>query len=137
MASLKDAEQFTKELESLVIDEQRWPDQRLCADTRKPDRVPRIFRAEVTNGVEGSTARRSMPDDSRGLDFGAPKLGPVDIDQADVLVGVPFADLHPRQWLGLLERELFGSFHASILSGRDDVSSFLTSKARSALNPSG
>jgi hypothetical protein len=30
---------------------------------------------------------------------------PPDLDQADVLVGVPHADLHPRQRLGRLERE--------------------------------
>jgi hypothetical protein len=115
-----------KELESLIIDDQRRPDQRLCADARKPDRVPRIFRDEVANGMEGSTTRRPVPDDSRRFDLGAAKLWAVDIDQADVLVGVPYADLHPRQWFGLLERELFGSVHASILSQCDGVSSFLT-----------
>jgi hypothetical protein len=87
-----------KKLESLVIDYQRGPAQRLCADSRKPDRVLRrraphhgdlggpIFPAEVTNGVEGSTTCRPVADDSRRLDLGAPRLGPVDIDQADVLV---------------------------------------------------
>jgi hypothetical protein len=71
----------------------------------QPDCVPRIFRDEVTDGMEGSTARWSIPDDSRRLDLEASKLGPVNIDQADVLVGVPHADLHPRQRFGLLERE--------------------------------
>jgi hypothetical protein len=69
-----------KEVESLVIDDQRRSDQRLCADTRKPDRVYRIFQGEIASGIEGGTTRHPTPDDSRRVDLGAPKLCSVDID---------------------------------------------------------
>jgi hypothetical protein len=102
--------------------------------------VYRIFQGEIASCIEGGTTRRPTPDDSRRVDLGAPKLCSVDVDQADVLVGVPQADLRPRQELGRLERVLFGSVDASVFSRRDRMSSFLTSGPglyRSALSADG
>lgn len=59
----------TKDLDSLVIDDQRGPNQWLRADARESDRVQRILRTELANGIEGSTARWSAPNDSTCFDL--------------------------------------------------------------------
>src|ERR1041384_1153747 len=46
------------------------------------------------------------------------------IDQIDEDATLGGPDLHPRQWLGPLERECFDSMHASFFSRRVSMSSF-------------
>ncbi|TMQ05380.1 MAG: hypothetical protein E6J90_49160 [Deltaproteobacteria bacterium] len=115
----------TKELESLVIDDQRGSNQRLGADAGEPDGETGVPYVEVTDRREGSIMRGAMPDDARRLDLGAPKLDPHDLDQTDELIGIPRADLCPRQRLGRDWHELFGGVHASIFPGGRSLSSFL------------
>src|ERR1041384_3040530 len=88
----------------------------LCADAGEPDGVQRMLRGEVPSGMEGGAARWPIADDSCHVDLGAAKLVAADIDQAGVLLGVPSTDLRPRWGLGLVERDLFGRAHASIIS---------------------
>ena len=71
--------------------------------------------------------RGTLPDDARHLDLGASKLDPHDLHQADELIGIPRADLCPRQPLGRDGHELFGGVHASIFPGGRRLSSFLQS----------
>lgn len=116
-----------KELESFIIEDQRGAAQRLRALTGKPDRPRRVLLPTVTNRIEGSPAREAMANDSRRPDLRASKLDRHHFDQADESIGIPRADLPPRQRLGLYGHELFGSIHASIFAGCGVMSSFLTS----------
>jgi hypothetical protein len=86
----------TKELESLVIDDQRWADQRLSADPREPDRETGVLDVEVADRLECSVVRGTVPDDPRRLDLGTSRFSANDLDQADELIGIPRADLSPR-----------------------------------------
>src|SRR5262249_25722439 len=114
----------TKELESLIIDDQRRPNQRLRADAGEPYGETGIPLVEVADGLEGSIMRGTMPDDASRLALGAPKLAPTDVAQADESFGIPCADLCPRQRLGFDGHELFGSILLSIFPIGHGLSSF-------------
>lgn len=72
-----------KELESLIIEDQRRPNQWLRADADEPYGETGVPLVEVADGLEGSIMRGTMTDDASRLDLGAPMLGPNDVDQAD------------------------------------------------------
>jgi len=75
---------------------------------------------------------RTIKSSSRTAKVEASGVHPVDLDQADVLVGIKRADLRPRQSLGL--SKLFCGVHPSIFPWRPRMSTFLTSsRSRSSL----
>ncbi|MEO7735323.1 MAG: hypothetical protein ABIY55_30500 [Kofleriaceae bacterium] len=86
----------TKELESLVINDQRGSNQRLGAAAGEPDRKTGILYVVVADWLEGSIMRGAVSDDARRPDLGALLLDPRDLDQTDELIGIRRADLRPR-----------------------------------------
>ena len=90
----------TKELESLVINDQRRANQGLCTNAREPDGASGVPLVEVTDRLERCIVRGAITDDAGCDDLRAPSLGPNDVDQADELIGVSRADLRPRVRLG-------------------------------------
>ncbi|MBL0219562.1 MAG: hypothetical protein IPQ07_37560 [Myxococcales bacterium] len=108
----------SKELESLVIDDQRGSNQRLRTDAGVPDRETGVSLAEITDGPEGSIMRCAIPHDPCTDDVGITAARVDNVHKAHVLIRISAADLGPRQWLGLVGHELLGSIHASIIPCR-------------------
>ena len=80
--------------------------------------------------------RGAVPHNTGRNDLRAAKRRMNDVDETNVLVRIPRADLRPRQWLGFEGRDLLGSIHASSFAGRRSLSSFLTCNTSSVENPS-
>jgi len=114
-----------KEIESLVIDDHRGANQGLRTDAGVPDGEAGVSLAEITDGLERGIMRGAMPNDAGSDDLRATQRRADDVNQADGLIGMPGADLRPRQRFGLVGCEARGSIHASIFSGSCRVSSFL------------
>ena len=74
--------------------------------------------------ARGSIMRGAVPDNASHDDLRAAKGWMNDVDETDVLVRMPRADLRPRHWRGLVGGESFGRIHASILPCVRSVSSF-------------
>lgn len=125
-STITNSRSTTNGLVSLVIDHQRGSNQRLGADTREPDGKTRVAPIEIADRLECLVIGGAMTNNAGRSDLGTTKRRMNDVDQADELIGIPRADLRPRQWLGRIGGESCGSIHTSIFPGPRCLSSFLT-----------